>query len=207
MQFPGLSHQEVSERVANGQRNFAVMHATRSYPQIIFSNVVNLYSITLAAALVTLFFLGGSKDAVFAALLLFFSITMNLFQELRAKWQLDHLAALQKHIATVRRDGKIQHIDSQHIVQDDVIILKPGDPIYVDGPVLESDNLEIDESSLTGESEYVYKQVGDALFSGSFCAAGTGIMKVAQLGKESTVGKLQQEAKVFATHLTPVEQW
>ena len=72
------------------------------------------------------------------------------------------------------------------VVLDDVLELRPGDQIVVDGEVLQAVNLEADESLLIGESEPVTKHVGDEVLSGSFVAAGSGRFRATRVGAGRT---------------------
>ena len=69
--------------------------------------------------------------------------------------------------------GREQVVDPGELVQDDVLVLRPGDQIVADGPVVGEGSIEVDESLLTGESDAVTKQAGDRLYSGTFCLAGS----------------------------------
>ncbi len=71
--------------------------------------------------------------------------------------------------AAVVRDGEEVVIDRANIVMDDVVHLRTGDQAQVDGEILSSRSVEMDESLLTGESRTVKKNVGDTISSGSSC--------------------------------------
>ena len=83
------------------------------------------------------------------------------------------------------------------MVLDDVIELGPGDQIVVDGDLLEEDNLEVDESLLTGEADPIDKDVGDEVKSGSFVVAGSGAYRATKVGREAYAAKLAEEASKF----------
>ena len=106
----------------------------------------------------------------------------------------------------VWRDGGLKTVSMREIVKDDAIPLEPGDKIVVDGKILSSDALEIDESQLTGESDAVFKKDDDPVYSGSFCVAGSGVMVATTVGKESTVNKLSDVAKQYKRVLTPTQE-
>ncbi len=95
------------------------------------------------------------------------------------------------------RDSAEQDIDIGGIVVDDVLLLVPGDQVVVDGSVLWSDGLEIDESLLTGEAEPVGKETGDEVLSGSFVAVGSGAFRATRVGAESYANSLAGQARQF----------
>ena len=76
--------------------------------------------------------------------------------------------------------------------------LAPGDQITVDGVVVESQSLEVDESLLTGESDAVHKEADDEVLSGSFVAVGSGYMQATAVGVDSYAYKLAAEARKFS---------
>ena len=80
---------------------------------------------------------------------------------------------------------------------DDVIEIGPGDQIVVDGDVLEENNLEVDESLLTGEADSIAKDAGDKVMSGSFVVAGSGAYRATKVGREAYAAKLADEASKF----------
>src|SRR5262249_8480885 len=120
--------------------------------------------------------------------------------------QLDKLAALSAKDVSVWRGGKLTSVPIAQLVVDDVIPIEPGDRILVDGRVLQSDALEIDESQLTGESDAMFKEKDSEIFSGSFCIAGSGLMVATRVGKDSTINNLSSIAKVYKNVKTPTQE-
>ena len=98
---------------------------------------------------------------------------IGIFQEVRSKKKLDALALLNQQKAHVLRDGKIESIPVEKIVENDLILLQAGDQICVDG-LLVSGEVECNESLLTGESDAIHKKQGESLYSGSYVEAGHG---------------------------------
>ncbi len=128
-----------------------------------------------------------------------------MVQEIGAKRKLDQLAALAAKDIPVWRDGELTHVPIQALVKDDVIPVEPGDRLVVDGRIIESDSLEIDELQLTGESDPILKEVDSPVYSGSFCIAGSGTMIATQVGRDSTINKLSTIAKTYKNVRTPTQ--
>jgi len=204
-EISGLSAAEVQDRLQSGARNKQALRPSRSYWEIVRTNVFGLYNLVLFAAFAALFVIRGPGSAVFPAAVVLTNVVLGLVQEVRAKQALDKLAALSVRKATVRRDGKSESVPVEEIVRDDVIELHPGDAIPVDGPVLASEGLQIDESQLTGESEYVLKENGDQLTSGSFCVSGAGLMRAEKIGAASYVNHLSNVARAYKNVRSPLE--
>jgi cation-transporting P-type ATPase E len=134
------------------------------------------------------------------------NILVGIVQELRAKRALDRIAALSARRARVRRNGASVEVDTADIVRDDLVELAPGDRAPVDGPVVEAHALEMDESLLTGESDSVAKQAGDAIYSGSFCLAGAGLLRAEGIGAASYANRVTRIARGARDTLTPLQR-
>ena len=107
---------------------------------------------------------------------------------------LDQLRVVNAPRAHVVRDGKVVELQTHELVLDDVVELRTGAQVVADGVVLTHENLEIDESLLTGEADPVVKEDGDEVLSGSAVVAGTGRMVVTKVGAENYAAKLAEEA-------------
>ena len=83
----------------------------------------------------------------------------------------------------MRRDGADVEVSPHDVVLDDLVVLRTGDQLVVDGVIVACDGLEIDESLLTGEADPVDKAVGDDAMSGSFVVAGSGTYQATRVGR------------------------
>jgi cation-transporting ATPase E len=192
----GLSTSDVAERVEHGEVNRVPAAPSRTVSQIVRANVFTRFNALLGAMLVLILIVGPLQDALFG-LVLVANTLIGIVQELRAKRTLDRLTLLTAPTATVVRDGEPSRVAPSAIVRDDVLALAPGDQIVVDGEMLVSDRLEVDESLLTGESEPVVKAVGDRVLSGSFVVAGTGRAMASELGAEAYAARIAADARRF----------
>jgi cation-transporting P-type ATPase E len=192
----GLSASEVALRVERGDVNRVPPPNTRTVEQIVRANVFTRFNALLGAMLVLILIVGPLQDALFG-LVLVANTLIGIVQELRAKRTLDRLTLLTAPTATVVRDGEAARVAPAAIVRDDVLDLEPGDQVVVDGEVLVSDRLEVDESLLTGESEPVIKAAGDRVLSGSFVVAGTGRAQVSALGADAYAARIAEDARRF----------
>ncbi|MGC2241183.1 MAG: HAD-IC family P-type ATPase [Acidimicrobiia bacterium] len=194
----GLSPGEVRQRIAAGQVNQVQDRPSRTTGEIIRANVVTRFNVLLGALLlVVLLVLREPRDALFGIVLLTNSL-IGIIQELRAKKTLDRLELLAAPRVRVVRSGRVSEVAVDRVVVDDLIALRAGDQLAVDGVVVSSSGLEIDESLLTGESDPVVKKVDDRCLSGSFVAAGSGRYRATHVGGDSYAAKLAQAAKRFS---------
>ena len=178
----GLTAAEVAERIAVGEINRVEDTTSRSVGEIIRANVVTLFNI-LGAMLVVVLIVAPFQDAMFG-LVLVGNAAIGIIQEFRAKRTLDRLALLSAPRATVIRNGQESEVAVNRVVLDDLLTLRAGEQIVVDGIVVESESLEVDESLLTGESDAILKERGDEVLSGSFVSSGSGVYKARRVGPE-----------------------
>ena len=130
---------------------------------------------------------------------------ISAVQEIRAKRKLDRLQLLDRAPVLVVRDGREVEVAPDAVVRGDVLRVRPGDQIVVDGPLLDG-RVEADESLLTGESDPVVKDPGDELRSGSLCVAGGGHQLARDVGAASYAGRLTAEARRVTTDATPLQR-
>ncbi|NLE96883.1 MAG: HAD-IC family P-type ATPase, partial [Propionibacterium sp.] len=123
---------------------------------------------------------------------------IGIIQELRAKRTLDKLAVVGEAKPNVIRDGEEYEIVRDAVVLDDLIAVRPGEQIVVDGRVEVSNYLEIDESLLTGEADPVPKSPGDQVLSGSFVVAGTGTYSATKVGADAYAAQITEQAARFS---------
>ena len=192
----GLTTAEVAERLADGRVNDVPDAPVRTTSEIFRANVLTPINAIMGALFALILVAGFPGDALFAGVIVSNSI-IGTVQELRARRTLTNLAVLSAPGARVVRDGTATDIDVSGVVADDLLELRPGDQVVVDGVVVYALGLEVDESLLTGEADPVDKTVGDRVLSGSFVAAGTGRVRATGIGSESYAAALAEEARRF----------
>ena len=192
----GLTTAEVAERLADGRVNDVPDAPVRTTSEIFRANVLTPINAIMGALFALILVAGFPGDALFAGVIVSNSI-IGTVQELRARRTLTNLAVLSAPGARVVRDGTAPDIDVSGVVADDLLELRPGDQVVVDGVVVDALGLEVDESLLTGEADPVDKAVGDRVLSGSFVAAGTGHVRATGIGSESYAAALAEEARRF----------
>jgi len=205
-QHQGLSAAEVLARRERGEGNIVENGSSRSYKRILRENALSFINVLLFSIAIMLVALGLYSDAIITAGLVLFNVVVGIVQEARAKWKLDGIALLNRPTATVLREGREQEISPADLVRGDLVILNPGDQIVVDGVLVETGRLDVDESLLTGESDRVGKKPGDTVLSGSFCINGTGIYEATRVGDKSLAHQITLGARAFRQVRTPLQQ-
>jgi len=170
----GLTTTEAQARARRGEANAAVSGTSRSYATILRTNVFSFFNTILFVIGVALLALGRYSDALISVGLGLINALISATQEIRAKHKLDQLQLLDRTPVVAVRDGAEVVVAPEKLVRGDVLRVRAGDQIVVDGPLLPGAPVEADESLLTGESDPVVKNPGDDLRSGSLCVAGEG---------------------------------
>jgi magnesium-transporting ATPase (P-type) len=177
-----------------------------------------LIYILILATLVTLFVRDYIDSAViFAAVLL--NGTIGFIQEHRAQKAITSLAEMSAPKARVRRDGRTVYVATEEVVPGDVVRLVSGDRIPADLRLIRADDLRIDESALTGESETVQKRSdpvederavpGDQLsmaFAGTSVTRGRGLGVVVHTGEASQLGRIAERTREIGQVRTPIQE-
>ncbi len=196
MTAPGLTAAEVAQRVAEGRVNAVTRSSSRTVGSILRANVFTRFNALIGVLFVVVVTFGPIQDGLFG-LVIVVNSAVGIIQELRAKRTLDALALLEESPVRVRREGEQQQVPPAGVVVDDVVLLAAGEKIPVDGEVIESAGLEVDESLLTGEADPVPKRPGDALRSGSFVVAGSGALHAVHVGDDAYANQLVAKARRF----------
>jgi cation-transporting P-type ATPase E len=192
----GLTDAQVRERIERGEINEAPTANARSLGDIIRKNTFTWFNGLIGSLWVIMLLVAPIQDSLFGFVIVANTL-IGIVQEYRAARTLEKLAVLGEAKPVVRRDGQDVEIRPSEVVLDDVIILRTGDQLVVDGVILEAQGLQIDESLLTGEADPVDKHIGEAAMSGSFVVAGAGAYCATRVGRESFAAGLTEQAKKF----------
>ncbi|MGY2003803.1 HAD-IC family P-type ATPase [Blastococcus sp. SYSU DS1024] len=201
----GLSRREAEARRRRGEGNVSVRASSRGYAQILRTNVFSFFNVILFVIGAALLALGRYSDAFTSVGLGLVNATISAAQEIRARRKLDRLQLLHRTLVTVVRDGTHTEVPPEEVVRGDVVHVRPGDQLVVDGPVLDGGRVDVDESLLTGESEPLQKGPGDDLLSGSSCVGGEGYQLARDVGAASYAGRLTADARRSTTDRTPLQ--
>jgi Mg2+-importing ATPase len=186
---PDISIGLTTDQILKAPKNIPAHHA--SDVELIMATLTNqvasFFFILLIVSGILSFLLHARIDAI-----IFFSIaTINavigFFQEFRASKSTQALEQLVKHTVTVRRNGKLETIQSNDIVLGDIVIGEPGDVIVADMVLVQTTDLFLDESVRTGETLPRQAETGETVFSGVSIVQGTMIGQVIAVGSKSSL--------------------
>lgn len=198
----GLSAKQVESRRTSYGDNLLREAKKKSVLQVFLEQFKDLLVVILMIAAV----ISMVTDNVESTVVIFAVITVNAVlgtvQHQKAEKSLESLKSLSSPHARVIRNGKKMEIASQELVPGDLLLLEAGNIVEADGRVLESYSLQVNESSLTGESLNIEKQtaaisgqvsLGDRMnmvYAGSLVTAGRGMVVVTATGMEMEIGKI-----------------
>jgi cation-transporting P-type ATPase E len=201
----GLTDQEAQARRAQGQGNPPAPPSGRTYLQIVRENVFTFVNNAIFLLGLSLVLVGRPVDALISVGIIMTNVVVSVVQEVRAKRLLDKIALLTRPTGTVVRDGQERSVAPEELVIGDALRLAAGDQVLLDGMVTHG-KMQVDESQLTGESDLVTKQPGDRVYSGSFCASGSGYYDVEKVGEASFANQVSAGARQYRRVLTPLQR-
>jgi cation-transporting ATPase E len=202
----GLDELEVRTRRERGEGNDFQLPTSRSLASILRQNLFTLINLILFSIGAVMVSIGRPDEALASVSLILMNIIVGLIQEVRAKRKLDRIALLTRPKVSVIREGEERAIDPAELVRGDLVVVRAGDQIVVDGLVVGCGQIEVDESLLTGESDRITKRAGDHVLSGSFVVAGKAMFVVRRVGAKSFANTLAAEARTFRVVKTPLQR-
>jgi cation-transporting ATPase E len=202
----GLTSSEVLARQQRGEGNDIKVTTSRSYLDILRTNIFNPVNVVLYAIGAGMILVGDIRSAITTVMLVAFNAVVGIIQEVLAKRKLDKIALLARAKITVRRDAQDQQIDPSQLVLGDILVIRAGDQIPVDGVIADAGKIEVDESALTGESDLIAKGQGEQVLSGSFCVTGGALVEATRVGEQSFANELTRNAREFKLEQTPLQR-
>lgn len=148
----GLSSEEVAKRLAQYGPNKLKGKPKKSLLSLFLSQLKDMLIYVLLGATLITMFIGEYVDAIIILLVVFVNAAIGVIQESKAEKAIEALQQMTTPKSLVRRDGKAKEISSEEIVPGDIVLIDAGRYIPADLRLIESANLQIEESALTGES-------------------------------------------------------
>jgi len=148
----GLSEDEAAARLLRDGPNALSGSEQQSVWGLLFQQLRNVLMLTLLAAAALSFMLGHTLEAAAIAVIVVFAVMLGFLQEFRAEKAIRALAEMAPPLARVRRGGKEVLVPAEEVVSGDILMLAAGDRVPADGRLLFASALQLEESSLTGES-------------------------------------------------------
>lgn len=199
----GLSEKEVIRRQQNNGKNQIEGKKRDGIVKTFFKQLKDPMIYILLVAIVVSVFLKEISDAIVIAVVVVINALIGTFQEIKTERALEMLKKMSSHKCYVIRDGNKKQIDATELVKGDLLCLESGNSVGADVRIIETNNLSIDESSITGESHPVKKSVdkldrnitslGDKLncaYMSTLVIGGHGKGIVVSTGMSTEIGKI-----------------
>ena len=190
MSVMGLTSAEAHSRLMVNGENQIPSEKQKTLLRQVLTIVSEPMLILLISAGVINFFLAEILDAVMLMFTVVIVLGISIAQSRRTENALFALRQLAAPYATVIRDGSEMKIPSSSVVVGDLLLLSEGDRVSADARIIRNVTLATDESTLTGESVPVEKQIDDLAFSGTLVTRGHGQAIVEATGANSALGKI-----------------
>ena len=221
--YQGLTHAEVKARQKVYGLNELEERGGRSTFRILLDQFTNIMLLMLMAVAVVSAILdirndNFPKDAIAIFLIVVLNGILGYLQESRAEKALAALKQLSAPTVRVLRDGKVSEVEAKYLVPGDIMLLDAGRQISADGLLLEASNLQVRESSLTGEAEAVMKQttqpldaeasLGDRtnmVFQGTEVINGRGTVLITSTGMKTELGRIATMLQDVEADPTPLQ--
>ncbi len=199
----GLTDQEVAQRLNQYGKNSLVQQREIRFLSIFREEVTEPMILLLIAIGVLYSVLGNLEDALTIIVVIIILVLAEVWNEYRAKRSIASLRQLAPPTALVLRDGQPKEVQTDFLVPGDILLLKMGQRVPADARLLEAFGLEVDESSLTGESFPVAKDAAavlpsetritdqtNMLFAGTIITRGRAKALVAATGVNTELGRV-----------------
>lgn len=214
----GLSENQVKENLDKFGYNQLTEKQKQTIMQVFLSQFKDLLVIILIIAAIISAATGNLESTLVIFAVIILNSILGTVQHFKAEASLDSLKALSSPSAKVYRNGKKVEVQSKEIVPGDILILEAGDMVAADGRIIENFSLQVNESSLTGESESVNKFIdiiekeeialGDQknmVFSGSLVTYGRALVVVTAIGMNTEIGKIAHLMEETQEKQTPLQ--
>ncbi len=215
----GLTQAQVEKQRQTYGEN-ALAEEKKKSPLVVFlEQFKDLLVIILIIAAIISAVSGNSESTIVILAVITLNAILGTVQHFKAEKSLESLKALSSPSAKVMRDGRKVEVPSKDIVPGDILMLEAGDLVVADGRIVENYSLQVNESSLTGESEGVDKisdvidaesvALGDQknmVFSGSLVTYGRACVVVTATGMKTEIGKIATLMNQTQQKKTPLQE-
>lgn len=216
----GLSSEEAAKRLVKYGENKLAAKKGKTLIQLFLSQLNDVMIYILLVASVISLLLGEASDAIIIAVVILINAVVGIIQEAKAEKALDALKKLSTPKAVIKRDGELKEIASEELVPGDIVVIDAGRYIPCDLRLIESANLKIEESALTGESVPVEKDadltlveadtpLGDQrnmVFMSTLATYGRGIGISVGTGMNTEIGKIAKMLEEDVSEQTPLQK-
>lgn len=215
----GLTSKEAAERQKRYGRNEIAEKKKKGALRVFAEQFADLLVIILIVSALISVFTGSIESAIVIICVITMNAVLGTIQHFKAEKSLEALKSMSSPTAKVMRDGNVCVIDASDITLGDIVIIEQGDIVPADGRVISAASLQVNESSLTGESNGIEKftqmLTGDSIplgdrknmvYTGSLVTAGRGMFAVTATGMATELGKIAGLINTAERKKTPLQR-
>lgn len=201
----GLSEDEAQQQINKfGLNQLSKPHEIKFF-DIVKEELSEPMMILLMVVGVIYGFWGKIGDALTIFTIIFIMIFVEVWNEFKAKKAISALSKIAAPKTRVIRSSNIIEIETEQVVPGDILIFTSGTRVSADGKLISTLSLQVDESSLTGESLPVVKNTGDDIYAGTLVIAGEGKAEVVTTGASTRFGKISSQVDEIKPPKTPLQ--
>jgi Ca2+-transporting ATPase len=204
-EYSGLSDTEASERLCRVGLNRIVKPREITFLSIAKEEITEPMILILLAVGIFYTLFGGFGDALTLYAIIITLVLVEIANEYRAKKAISSLAVFASPKTKVIRNSAISEVLTETVVPGDLLVLLSGTRVAADGNLVSAISLQIDESSLTGESFPQEKSQGAEAYAGTLVVSGEGLLDVTQTGGGTKVGKISALSQEIRQPKTPLQ--
>lgn len=213
----GLTSKEAEERLVSYGKNVLRKHRGRSKLKVLLGQFNSLLIYILIIAAVLSFLIGHAVDAIVISVIVLLNASIGFIQEYKAEEIIEKLKKSLGYNVMILRGGVQMDIDSAHLVPGDIMLLESGDKVLADARVIETEELQVNEAVLTGESFPVDKIVdslepdtvladrNNMIYAGTTVSRGQAKAVVVETGINTEFGKLAELVQETKSEKMPLE--
>lgn len=213
----GLTGEEAGQRLAESGENVLKEGKRKSILQVFFGQFCDLLVVILIIAALISMVSGNVESTIVIIAVIVLNAILGTVQHAKAEKSLDSLKSLSSPSTKVMRDGHKIEVPSAQVVPGDILYLEAGDLVVADGRILENYSLQVNESSLTGESTNVDKSDGlihddcaladraNMVYSSGLVTYGRAVVLVTATGMDTEIGKIAALMNATKEKKTPLQ--
>lgn len=201
----GLSSKEAARRLAEHGPNSLPPEVSAGLVARVGQQLRDPMILLLCGALVLVVAVGDQADAVIIAAVIVLNTSIGVVQDVRAQHAVDALSRMAAPRAHVWRDGVLGEVAAGDLVPGDTVRLEAGDIVPADLLLVDASSLEVDESTMTGESMPVPRGLADEVVSGTVVTRGRGVGRVVRTGADSGLGRIAALVAGAGLRPTPLQ--
>jgi P-type Mg2+ transporter len=186
----GLTTAQALENINKYGANVLESHKLSTFNILLRQFKGNYLVYILIVCTLVSFFLGERTSSIYIFSMIFVSSGLGFWNEYSAQKIVDGLLKRIAPKVLVKRDGEVRELLITQIAVGDVVLFSTGSVIPADLQVLQAENLEVNESALTGESAPVYKKIDDSVYMGTNVESGHGIGVITKVGRQTKYGQI-----------------